>query len=120
MIEWINFICLILGVMLFCYFYTISLQPKKRSKTKGEQAWKQASLHRTIAGFFEFTIVLNIVLWIWFPIPQLNWKIHPNFLIGFIIGVIITIFGLILMIKGMIDAGSETIRPSETTEMYGG
>ncbi|MEJ2249650.1 MAG: isoprenylcysteine carboxylmethyltransferase family protein [Candidatus Lokiarchaeota archaeon] len=55
-----------------------------------------------------------------FPIQQFNWKVNSNFLIGVIIGLIIIIPGAILMIKGELDAGSETIKPSEETKMYGG
>jgi methanethiol S-methyltransferase len=120
MIQWINFISLIVSILLFCYLYTISLQPKKRSQTKGKKAWKQAAIYRSIAGFLEFIIVLNTFLWIWFPISLFNWKIHQNIIVGIIIGLLIIIPGTILVIKGMLDAGSETAKPSEDTEMYGG
>jgi protein-S-isoprenylcysteine O-methyltransferase Ste14 len=39
---------------------------------------------------------------------------------GIIIGIIITVLGSIIMVKGMIDAGSETAKPSEDTELYEG
>ncbi|MBD3194487.1 MAG: DUF1295 domain-containing protein [Candidatus Lokiarchaeota archaeon] len=120
MIEWINLISLIVSIFLFCYLYTLSLQPKKKTETWGNKAWKRCATLRTIAGALEFVIVLNVILWIWFPIPSLILKIHKNFLIGVIIGLIILIPGVILMIKGMADAGSETAKPSQETEMYGG
>lgn len=120
MIEWINFISLILSILLFCYLYTLSLQPKKRSETRGERAWKEAAVHRSIAGILEFVILLNTILWIWFPVPQFDWKIHSNMFFGIIIGIIITVLGSIIMVKGMIDAGSETAKPSEDTELYEG
>lgn len=120
MIEWINFISLILSILLFCILYTLSLQPKKRSEKKGKKAWKEYALLRSIAGFFEFLIGANTILWIWFPISYLNFKIHPNYLIGIIIGLIIIIPSIIIMSKGILDAGSETIKPSEETEIYGG
>ena len=41
MIEWINFIFLLISLFLFSYFYTLSVQPVKREKKKGEGAWKE-------------------------------------------------------------------------------
>jgi len=75
---------------------------------------------RLIAGFFEIIIIIDLVLWIWFPIPLINWRISNNYLIGFLIGILISIPGLIIMIKGMRDAGKETLQPSQETQMYGG
>lgn len=120
MIEWINFLSLLASIFLFCYLYTLSLQPKKRSESRGEGAWKECARFRSIAGLFEFLIVLNTVLWIWFPIPFLEIRIHSNYFVGIIIGLVIMIPGIIITVKGMIDAGSETMKPSDETEMYGG
>lgn len=120
MIEWINFISLLVSILLFCVLYTLSLQPKKRSESRGEKAWRECALFRTFAGVFEFIITVNVILWIWFPIPLLDLRIHTNYLFGIIIGLTIAIPGGIIMAKGMIDAGSETAKPSKETEMYGG
>ncbi|MFW9773800.1 MAG: methyltransferase family protein [Candidatus Heimdallarchaeota archaeon] len=75
---------------------------------------------RIIAGIFEFMVVINLILWIWFPVPLINWKVHSNIVIGLIIGIVISIPCLALMLKGMKDAGSETLEPSKKTELYGG
>jgi protein-S-isoprenylcysteine O-methyltransferase Ste14 len=120
MLAWINLISLIVSIVLFCYFYTLSLQPKKREQKIGKKAWRQSAQIRTIAGGLEFLIILNTLLWIWFPIPLLDFKIHPNFWVGIVICITIIVPGLIIMIKGIIDAGSETYQPSEQTKLYGG
>lgn len=120
MIEWINLISLIISIFIFCYFYTLSVIPKQREQKKGTKAWKECAQFRTIAGGLEFLISMNIILWIWFPLSNLNWKIHYNPLAGAIICIIIVIPGTILMLKGMKDAGSETYKPSDKTKMYGG
>ncbi|MFX0004803.1 MAG: methyltransferase family protein [Candidatus Hermodarchaeota archaeon] len=75
---------------------------------------------RIIASLFEFLIVTNMILWIWFPIPIVNWKVHPNYIICILVGILITIPCVIILIKGMKDAGQETIQPSQETQMYGG
>lgn len=120
MLPVINFLSLIIIIILFSYFYTLSLIPKKREQRIGEKAWKQSAQFRTIAGFLEFVISLNIFLWIWFPLLNLNWKIHTNPWVGAVICFIIVIPGTIIMVKGMKDAGLETYKPSEKTSMFGG
>ena len=120
MLSWINLLSLIMSLFLFSYFYTLSLQPKKREKEKGEKAWKQCAQFRLIGGIFEFIILINTILWIWFPISMLDWTIHPNLWVGIAICIAIAVPGTIIMVKGMIDAGSETMSPSKATEMYGG
>lgn len=120
MLPWINFVCLIASILLFCYFYTLSLIPKKREQEKGKEAWKQCSQFRNIAGVFEFIILINILLWIWLPISNLGWKIHTNPWVGIGISLAIAVPGLIIMFKGIKDAGSETYNPSDQTKLYGG
>ncbi|MGB5911940.1 MAG: isoprenylcysteine carboxylmethyltransferase family protein [Promethearchaeia archaeon] len=120
MIEWINFSFLLVSLFLFSYFYTLSVQPIKREKRKGERAWKECMKLRIIASVFEFIIVLTLIFWIWFPLPLINWKVHPNYVFGFIIGVVISIPCLAILLKGVRDAGSETLQPSKDTEIYGG
>lgn len=120
MFPWINFICLITCIFLFCFFYTLSIIPKKREEKIGKKAWKQCGYFRIIAGGLEFVISLNIFLWIWFPIQNLDWMIHSNKWVGIAICVVIVVPGLIIMFKGIKDAGSETYQPSDQTTMYGG
>ena len=120
MIEWINFIILLVSLFIMCYLYTFSVQPVKRSKLKGEKAWKECEQLRSIAGIFELISLINILIWIWFPISIFNWKISDNYWIGIIIAFIIGVPCTLLMLKGIKDAGSETLKPSPDTKLYGG
>ncbi len=120
-IAFINFGSLILSFILLGILYTISLQPMTRAEKYGEKAWKQCEIYRSIGGFFELLSVINLILWIWFPLPIVGeWKINDNIWVGIIIGVCILIPCGIIMVKGIIDAGSEALSPSKETEMYGG
>lgn len=119
-IEWINFSLLILNLFLFSLFYTISIQPMKRLKKRGEKVWKESEILRTISGIFEFIIVINAILWLWFPLSFLNWRVDQNYFISFLVALIITIPCCIIMFKGIKDAGVETLKPSIETKMYGG
>jgi protein-S-isoprenylcysteine O-methyltransferase Ste14 len=92
----------------------------KREEKRGERAWKECGILRGIAGFLEFIITVNLILWIWFPISILNWIINPNVWVGIVICAAILVPGSIIMLKGVKDAGKETAQPSKGTEIYGG
>ncbi|NPE09427.1 MAG: isoprenylcysteine carboxylmethyltransferase family protein [Asgard group archaeon] len=95
--------------------------PATRSEKIGERAWKESKTLRIVASVFEFLFTINIVLWHWYPIPEIDWEIFStHWWIGLIICSVIFIPGLIIVIKGVSDAGSETLTPSEENKMYGG
>jgi len=121
LISVINFSSLMIAIFIMGYVYIISVQPMKRVEKRGNKAWKECKIYRTVGGFFELVSVINLILWIWFPLPIFNeWKISENIWVGIILGILIMIPCLIVLGKGVIDAGSETLFPSEETEMYGG
>jgi protein-S-isoprenylcysteine O-methyltransferase Ste14 len=118
---WINFALLNHSMLLFTICYGISLMPATRSEKVGERAWKESKTLRLVASVFELLFIVCIILWHWFPIPEIDWKIFStHWWIGLIIFSVIFIPGLIIMIKGVVDAGSETLTPSEENKMYGG
>ncbi len=103
------------------YLYLLSIQPVKRSEKYGEKAWKDCKKFRSIGGFLELISVINLIIWIWFPLPIIDsWIISPNIWIGIIIAISIATPCLIIMTLGVKAAGSETLSPSKNTEMYGG
>jgi len=117
----INFIVLIISFLIMGYLYILSIQPMKREEKRGIKAWKECRMFRSIGGIFEFISVLNLVLWIWFPLPIISeWKVNPNFWVGIIIGAFIMVPCLIILGKGILDAGTETLSPLKDTVMYGG
>jgi protein-S-isoprenylcysteine O-methyltransferase Ste14 len=65
-------------------------------------------------------MTINFILWIWFPIPEFAWPVHLNHLVSILIGLILAIIFTPIWIKGIIDAGPETMKPSAATQMYGG
>lgn len=97
-----------------------ALMPVTREEKIGQKAWKQAAICREIGGFIELIWLINLILWIWFPIPQLDWILSKNILIGIIIGIIIAAPSLTLLLLGMKAAGKESLSPSKKTEMFGG
>ncbi len=117
----INFSSLIISFFIMGYTYIISIQPMKRAEKRGDKAWKECKTFRSVGGIFELISVINLILWIWYPLPLLGeWRISSNIWVGLIIGLCMMVPCLILVGKGVIDAGSETLSPSKETEMYGG
>jgi protein-S-isoprenylcysteine O-methyltransferase Ste14 len=94
--------------------------PAHREEKVGPRAWEDCKRFRSISGFFIILIVIQIILWIWIPIPELNWIISPNPLIPILIGLAIAIPCTIILAKAVIDAGKETMIPEKDHKMYGG
>jgi len=108
------------ALFLFALFYSLSLTPIKRSEKYGDKAWKQCGYFRLIASFFETITVINLILWVLYPIEGLYFPIFSELWKSIVIGVIVMIpFGIILF-KAMKDAGNETMMPSKDTKLYGG
>jgi protein-S-isoprenylcysteine O-methyltransferase Ste14 len=103
------------------YLYVLSIQPVKRSKKFGEKAWIDCKKYRSMGGLFELISLINLVLWIWFPLPIIDkWIISHNIWLGIIIAISIMIPCSIILGMGLKAAGSETLSPSKDTLMYGG
>jgi protein-S-isoprenylcysteine O-methyltransferase Ste14 len=103
------------------YLYLLSIQPVKRAEKYSEKAWNDCKKLRSVGGIFELIAVINLIMWIWFPLPVVDsWIISSNIWVGIIIGICIFVPCCIIMFLGIYAAGSETLSPSKDTEMYGG
>jgi protein-S-isoprenylcysteine O-methyltransferase Ste14 len=120
-IALINFTILLTSFLLFGYLYILSIQPVKRAEKYGEKAWNDCKKFRSISGFFELISMINLVFWIWFPLPiVIEWIIDPNIWVGISIAICIAVPCFIVLYLGVKAAGSESLTPSKETEMYGG
>ena len=119
-IAWINFISYNISGILIIYLTILGIMPASREEKHGPVAWEESAKYRSICEIFEVLMIINIILWIWFPIQELNWVIHKNFIVGIVIAVIIGIPSVVIMIKGVKEAGDETIKPSKETAMFAG
>ncbi|MHA1734120.1 MAG: methyltransferase family protein [Promethearchaeota archaeon] len=116
----LNFAFLLASFVLFAVFYTLSLQPVKRSQEHGDAAWRQCAYFRLVASIFESVLVVNLVLWVFFPIPGWFLPIFPEWWEALLLGLVLMVpFGAVMAV-GMRDAGKETMQPSKDTKLYGG
>ena len=121
MLPWLNLTSLIIATKLFLYFYVRSVSPAALEQKIGERAWRCCMWLRVVAGFFEFVIVANYVLYLFYPLPltlpeHFPWPWWVSILIGLVIGIPATW----LMVRGLIDAGEESLAPKQEHTMYGG
>jgi protein-S-isoprenylcysteine O-methyltransferase Ste14 len=119
-VEWINLISLNVCAIVFAYLTTLSVMPVTREERRGEQAWKECGTLRNVSFVFASIMILNTILWLWIPVPELSWHISPNPLFGIIVGLIIGIPCFIIMSIAMRDAGKEMHAPQKGIQMLGG
>lgn len=121
MLPWLNFLILILSTLLFLYFYVRSVSPARLEQKIGEQAWRRCMWLRIIAILFEFIIVANYVLYLFYPLPVgLPERFPWPWAISIVIAVGIGIPSVWLMTRGLLDAGREAMEPRREHAMYGG
>lgn len=118
--AYLNLASFFASLVAFSGLYLASLRPKRLEEIKGAAAWQWCARVRAVAMGFECLLTVNMILWIWVPVPALDWAVHHNPWVGVIIGMAIGTPSLYLMFRGMKDAGKESARPSPDTPMYGG
>lgn len=115
-----NLISLHLSAILFAYLATLSVMPVTREEQRGEQAWDECARLRSISFVFAGLMIINTILWLWFPVPELSWKISTNPLFGILLGTIIGVPCFIIMMIAMRDAGKEMNAPQKGIKLHGG
>jgi protein-S-isoprenylcysteine O-methyltransferase Ste14 len=121
MIAWMNLSILIFFSLLFMYLYVRSVSPAGRAMLIGPEAYPACGRERAIALFFELVITLNYVVYFFFPIAsrlprQFPWSWWMSIVIALAIGVP----AVALMVRGMRDAGDETLRPKQEHVLLNG
>ena len=119
-IAWLNLLSLHVSAVLFAYLTTLSVMPVTREERVGEVAWEECARLRSISFLFATIMVLNIILWVWFPVLELGWVVSPDPLFGIILGIIIGIPCFIILMIAMKDAGKEMHAPQKGIELHGG
>lgn len=123
MIEWINFFTLLFSTILFLQLYNMSVSPAFFERQWGEKAYRKCGAFRAWAMVFMFIACLNYVMFYFYPLPVTDFiplRFPWDWWISILIAISIVVPSISLMIKGMIDAGSETAAPDKGHEMFGG
>ena len=121
MIAWINFAVLIVSALLFLYFYVKSVSPAALERKIGEVAYTKCKQYRLIASGFEFVAIVNYVIYFFYPLPVPLPRAFPwEYWISVTIALAIGIPSTYLMIRGLKDAGEESLAPKKEHTLYGG
>ena len=120
-IDWLNFIVLIMSTVLMAHFYIKSVGPAALEKKIGESAYPKCKQYRIIASAFEAMAVANYLIYYFYPLPINIPRFFPwEYWVSVVMGLVILIPSLILMFKGLRDAGKESLEPRKEHTLYGG
>ena len=121
MITYVNLIGLFVTLVLTHVFYSRSVQPAKLSNKIGDRAYKVCGIYRNLASISMMLHVAGYIIYFFYPLPiGLAQKFPWGWTVSIIIAVGIALPALYLMIRGVIDAGEETMSPKKEHRMYGG
>ena len=121
MFPWLNLIVLIIATKLLLYFYVLSVSPVRLEQRIGERAWRRCTIYRLMAGGFEFVIMVNYVVYVFYPLPiGLPERFPWLWWVSVVIGLVIGIPAGWLMLRGLKDAGRESMEPRKEHTLYGG
>jgi protein-S-isoprenylcysteine O-methyltransferase Ste14 len=120
-IPWLNFGILIVSSFLFTFFYVKSVSPAALEKRIGPSAYHRCTVYRVISSVFMIVVAANYILYHWFPLPLPLPQTFPwPWWVSVGIAALISVPSLYLMIRGIRDAGEETMKPKPEHTMYGG
>jgi protein-S-isoprenylcysteine O-methyltransferase Ste14 len=119
-IAWLNLACLHLSSFLMLLTYILSLTPASREEVVGERAWREATWYRSASNVLELVMIANVALWIWFPVPPLDRKVHPSPWVGIAAGAVMAIPLAWVDLRANLDLGAEGFGPSKDTPLAGG
>jgi protein-S-isoprenylcysteine O-methyltransferase Ste14 len=121
LIPWLNFGVLIISTLLMFYFYMQSARPAQLEKKIGEVAYEKCGRYRIIASVFEMIAIGNYVIYNYYPLPISIPRTFPwPYWVSFSIAAIIAIPSGYVMIRGVLDAGEESLIPKKKHRLYGG
>jgi protein-S-isoprenylcysteine O-methyltransferase Ste14 len=121
MLAWINFAILIVATLLTLVFYVLSAGPAALEKKIGPRAYQKCARYRMLSGLFMFVASANYVLYVFYPLPISLAQTFPwPWWVSILIALLIAIPSGYLWVRGMQDAGEETMLPKKEHTMYGG
>lgn len=101
--------------------YVINVSPARLEQKIGKSAYNCCGLIRSLSMLFLLVVIINYVIYALYPLSLPIPASFPwNYWISFLIGMAITMPALCLMIRALIDAGTEALIPKKEHSMYRG
>ena len=121
MLNWINLILLILSTGLMAFFYIKSVYPATLAQKIGLKAYARCAYYRIIASIFELIVIINYLFYFFLPLPIFIPQFFIwDYWISIFIAFVILIPSLYLLLKGVKDAGRESLFPDKEHALYSG
>nr|MDO8097625.1 NnrU family protein [Candidatus Njordarchaeota archaeon] len=120
-VPWFNFIALLVLAILILFFYARSVSIATLEKRIGAIAYQKCARYRIIASIIMVLTVANYIVYFFYPLPIPFPCYFPwDWPISVMTAIAISIPSLYLWLRGVKDAGKETIRPMKRHRLYGG
>jgi protein-S-isoprenylcysteine O-methyltransferase Ste14 len=121
MIPWINLTVMLISAFLFSYFYIKSVSPDALEKKIGKAAYPRCGIYRITASAFEIIIIIDYIVYFFCPLPVTIPRVFPwSWWISAMAAALIAAPAGYLFIRGMKDAGRESIIPEKKHSLYSG
>jgi protein-S-isoprenylcysteine O-methyltransferase Ste14 len=121
MIAWINLVLLIASTLLTLLFYVLSVRPAALEKKIGSAAYAHCTRYRIVASLLMTVAAVSYVLYFFFPLPISLPQTFPwPWWVSALIAAGIAIPAGYLFLRGMRDAGEETMIVRQEHTLYGG
>ncbi len=121
MVALANIAVLVVSSVVFTVFYVMSARPAALEKEIGPSAYARCARYRLISSVFMFVASASFILYRWFPLPLPIAERFPwPWWVSAAIAVVIAIPSALLMLRGIRDAGEETMTPTPEHTLYGG
>ncbi|MFX1286026.1 MAG: methyltransferase family protein [Promethearchaeota archaeon] len=119
-ISTINLLSLNLSALLFAYFSIRSVMPVTREEKIGQDAWEECYQDRLKMSYALIVMIINMFLWIWFPITELNIAIFQENVLGILIAILIFVPCSIILYFALKHGGKEHMKPMRETTLHEG
>jgi protein-S-isoprenylcysteine O-methyltransferase Ste14 len=121
LIPWINLAVMLLSTMLMYYFYLQSARPAQLEKKIGKSAYQKCARYRVTASFFELLVIGTYVGYFFYPLPLPLPETFPwDYWLSLLLAAIIGIPSGYVMLRGVIDAGEESMLPRKNGKLFAG
>ena len=121
MIAWLNVVCLVAATILTALFYVKSACPAALEQRIGPAAYARCGRYRAVSGVFMFVGMANYVVYYFYPLPlPLPEEFPWSHWISAVAGTALSLPAVYLMMRGMRDAGKETLVPQKEQTLYDG
>ena len=120
-VAWINFAIMLVTGAIFPWLYIKSVGPAALEQKIGERAYAVCGRYRMAAVVFMLVTFGSYGVYSFNPLPVPLARFFPwPWWVSALIALALAIPAGYLLMRGMLDAGNETLRPDKATRLFGG